>query len=333
MRLGLLSVARITDEAIVDPVRSPGGVTGVELTAVAARDPERARRAAAEWGIAHVLDTYDELATSEHVDAVYVATPAALHLPWALAAIDAGKHVLCEKPLTANAAEARQLVAAAERAGVVMMEAFHWRYHPIVGQIADAVARIGTIEHIDAEFDLVEGHIPRDDIRWELAIGGGALMDLGCYPLQWVRYVAQLDRPGIEPTVTAAEAVCPVEQVDASLRAELAWPDGPTATIHCSMIASEARVGLRIRGTAGRVDVVNPLAPQRGASLTISTDAGTELIAVSTSTTYSHQLAAFRDAVVDGTPYPTGGADSIATMTLIDACYEAAGLRPRPSLA
>jgi predicted dehydrogenase len=333
MRLGLLSVARITDEAIVDPVRSPGGVTGVELSAVAARDPERARRAAGEWGVAHVLDTYDELVTSEHVDAVYVATPAALHLRWALAAIEAGKHVLCEKPLTANADEARRLVAAADEAGAVMMEAFHWRYHPIVGQIADAVGRIGTIEHVEAEFDLAEGRIPRDDIRWDLAIGGGALMDLGCYPLQWVRYVAQLGHPGVEPTVTAAEAVCPVEQVDASLRADLAWPDGPTATVHCSMIASADRIGLRIRGSAGQVDVVNPLAPQRGASLTITTDAGTEHVAVPTSTTYSHQLAAFRDAVVDGAPFPTGGADSIATMALIDACYGAAGLRPRPSIA
>jgi predicted dehydrogenase len=330
MRLGLLSVARITDIAIIEPAAT---ISGVELAAVAARDPQRAREAADEWGIAHVYDTYDELVASEQVDAVYIATPAALHLRWALAALAAGKHVLCEKPLTANAAEARVMVEAADRAGLVMMEAFHWRYHPVVGQIADAVGRIGTIERIHAEFDLVDGRIPRTDIRWDLALGGGALMDLGCYPLQWVRYAAQLQHPGVEPTVVGAEAVCPVDQVDASLGAELAWPGGPTATIHCSMIAEAERVGLRIDGAQGRVDVVNPLAPQRGASLTLTTDSGTELVEVSSSTTYSHQLAAFRDAVVDGKPFPTGGADSIATMALIDACYEAAGLVPRPSMS
>ncbi len=330
MRLGLLSAARITGPAVVEPARI---VDGVELSAVAARDPERARAAAAEWGIPHVCDTYEELVASEHVDAVYVATPAALHLRWALAALAAGKHVLCEKPLTANATEARTLVAAADAAGLVMMEAFHWRYHPIVGQIAEAVSRIGTVEHVEAAFDLPDGQIPRTDIRWDLAIGGGALMDLGCYPLQWVRYVAQLQHPGIEPTVVAAEAVCPVEQIDGSLRADLRWPDGPTATISCSMIADHRQVDLHVRGTDGTVAVVNPLAPQAGASITIATAAGTELVPVSDSTTYSHQLAAFRDAVEHGTPVPTGGTDSIATMALIDACYEAAGLMPRPSIA
>jgi predicted dehydrogenase len=99
------------------------------------------------------------------------------------------------------------------------------------------------------------------------------------------------------------------------------------------MIADHRQVDLHVRGTDGTVAVVNPLAPQAGASITIATAAGTELVPVSDSTTYSHQLAAFRDAVEHGTPVPTGGTDSIATMALIDACYEAAGLMPRPSIA
>ncbi len=335
LRLGLVAAARITGPAIVDPVLGTGRdeghqVDGVELVAVAARDLRRAQIAADEWGIAEAYGSYEELIDRADVDAVYIATPAALHRAPTLRALAAGRHVLCEKPLAANAADARTMVEAAVAADRLLMEAFHWRYHPLVGQMAEVLAsgRLGAIERIEACFDLPEGAIPRGDIRWDLPLGGGALMDLGCYPAQWVRFVA-----GAEPAVTSATADCPVPGIDGRLAAELAWPSGATGSIHCSMIEPEGRPDIRldVRGSAGRMLVSNPLAPQSGSTLVVEDAAGREEIPVERTTTYGHQLRAFLDAVRTGVAPPTSGSDSIATMELIDACYRAAGLDPRPT--
>jgi predicted dehydrogenase len=336
LRLGLVAAARITGPAVVDPVLGTGldeghPVRGVELVAVAARDLRRAQMAADEWGIAEAYGSYEELIDRADIDAVYVATPAALHREPTLWALAAGRHVLCEKPLAANAADARAMVEAAAVADRILMEAFHWRYHPLVGQMAAVLAsgRLGTIERIEAAFDLPEGAIPRTDIRWDLPLGGGALMDLGCYPAQWVRFVA-----GAEPTVTSAIAECPVPAIDARLSAELAWPSGTTGSIHCSMIEPDGRRDIRldVHGSAGRMLVTNPLAPQHGAALVVEDAAGREEVPVDRTTTYGHQLRAFVTAVRTGVAPPTSGRDSIATMELIDACYRAAGLDPRPTM-
>jgi predicted dehydrogenase len=328
LRLGLLAAARITGPAVVEPARL---VDGVELVAVGARDATRARASADEWGVPQALGSYADLVTSPDVDAVYVATPAALHERWTVAALEAGKHVLCEKPLASNAVEARRMVDAAVAADRVLMEAFHWRYHPLVAQMRSILdgGRIGAIRRLDARFDLPDGRIPRGDIRWDLSLGGGALMDLGCYSVQWVRWAV-----GEEPVVVSATAECPVDEIDGRLVAELAFPSGPTARVSCSMIgpSPEPDIRLDVTGSAGRMLVTNPLAPQSGARLVVETTGGTDELAVDTSTTYEHQLRAFRDAVRDDVAPPTSGADSVATMALIDAIYTAAGLSPRPSL-
>lgn len=332
MRLGLLAAARITGPAIIEPARS---IDGVEVVAVAARSVERAREKAADWGVPTVHDSYEELLADESIDAIYIATPAALHHRWTLAALAAGKHVLCEKPFAANATEARQMVDAADAAGLVLMEAFHWRYHPLVGQVRELLdePRVGSVTEVHGTFCLPEGHIRPGDIRWDLPLGGGGLMDLGCYPLQWVRWVV-----GAEPEVVAASAECPVPEVDGRLRAELRWqlPDRTvTGSIECSMIGPDRDIALRILGERGRIDIANPLAPQHGARIEVRSSDGTvEEVPVpaADTTTYAHQLVAFRDTVATGTPVPTGGSDAIATMELIDACYRAAGLSPRPSL-
>jgi predicted dehydrogenase len=331
IRLGLLAAARITSAAVVDPARA---VDGISVTALAARSLGRAEETAARWGVATAYGSYEELVDDPDVDAVYIATPAALHRRWTLAALEAGKDVLCEKPLAANATEAREMVEAAEAAGRILMEAFHWRYHPIVAQTESILAtgRIGALRHVHGVFDLPEGHIAHGDIRWELALGGGALMDLGCYPAQWLRWVV-----GSEPRVTSAEAVCPVPDVDGRMVAQLAWDDGTTGTIQCSMIETgPVEIRLEIVGADAILHVANPLAPQHGARIEVrEPDGRVDELAVDglDTTTYQHQLAAFVEAVTSRVPPITSGHDSIATMELIDACYTAAGLAPRPSYA
>jgi len=241
--------------------------------------------------------------------------------------------VLCEKPFAANAGEAREMVAAADATGLMLMEAFHWRYHPLVGQMRSILdsGRLGPIERVQGTFELPEDDIPRDDIRWNLAIGGGALMDLGCYPVHWLRWTI-----GAEPTVVSAEAVCPVPEVDGRLSAELRWDSGTTGRIRCSMIepqGSQRVVRLDVFGRDGRMLVTNPMAPQLSSQLVVETSAGSDTIAVERSATYDHQLAAFRDAVELGIVPPTTGEEPIANMAVIDNCYRAAGLQPRPSIA
>lgn len=341
MRLGLLAAARITGPAVVEPASV---VDGVELAAVAARTLERAEAAARDWGVDRAYGSYEALIDDPDVDAVYVATPAALHRRWTLAALAAGKHVLCEKPLAANADEAREVVTAAAAADRIVMEAFHWRYHPVAVQVRALIdaGQVGDIGQVSAGFVLPEGHIPRTDIRWDLALGGGALMDLGCYPVQWARFIAGSNgEPDTEPQVVDATAECPVAGIDARLTARLAWPHRPGlgAAVECSMVGRPNQpdavdVYLEVRGSEGVLRVANPLAPQFGTTITCTTAAGvTEIPADGLgTTTYLHQLVAFRDAVATHQPPPTGGADSVATMAVVDACYRAAGLDPRPTL-
>jgi predicted dehydrogenase len=330
MRIGLLAAARITPLAIVEPAAR---IDGVDVVAVAARTLERAQAVADEWGVDHAFGSYQELIESPDVDAIYIATPAALHRRWTLAALAAAKPVLCEKPFASNAGEAREMVAAADSAGLVLMEAFHWRYHPLVGQMRSILdsGRLGTIKRVVGTFELPDDVIPRGDIRWDIELGGGALMDLGCYPVHWVRWAV-----GAEPTVLSAEAVCPEPEVDGRLSAELLWASGTTGRIRCSMIeprGAEHVLRLDVFGSDGQMLVTNPIAPQSGTRLVVETSDGTETIDVERSATYDHQLAAFRDAVELGIAPPTSGAEPIANMVVIDDCYRAAGLQPRPSIA
>jgi predicted dehydrogenase len=324
LRIGLVSAAMITPPAIVIPARDRDDVI---ITAVAARDRTRAEDFARTHGIADVCDTYDELCSSDLVDAVYIATPPALHRHPTITALRAGKHVLCEKPIGANADDARAMVAVAEETGLVLMEAFHWRYHPMAALIRQAVDHeIGTIERIDASFTV--GHIPDDDIRFDLAIGGGALMDLGVYPVQWARFVVN----DTEPDVVSADAIVRRGEIDIEMIAELAWSRGPTAHVHCSMVRGVPfGASLHVVGSLGTVRVNNPLAPQLGNELVVTTSAGERRDVAPLTPTYDYQLDAFVNAVMHGAPVPTGGDDSIAMMTLIDAIYRKAGLNPRPS--
>lgn len=329
IRLGLLAASRIAQQAVINPARD---VDGIDVVAVAAREQARALEWAERWSLPLAYGSYRELIDSDDVDAIYIATPASMHREWAIAAIAAGKHVLCEKPFAANADDARLIADAANASDVVVMEGFHWRYHPMTAQIRQVIDSgvLGRIDRIEARFDIQEGIIPRSDIRWDLPLGGGALMDLGCYPVQWVRFAA-----GADPDVVSATADCPVDEIDGRLEAELRWPSGVTGSIHTSMIAPDGGVvtNLIVRGELGTMTAINPLAPQNGAGIVVETADQRSELEVATSASYYHQLVAFRDAIADGTPFPTTADDGVRNMEVIDACYRAAGLQPRPSLA
>lgn len=327
LRIGILGAARIAPAAMIRPAQSSDEV---EVVAVAARDAERARAFASKHGVPRVAGSYQELVDDPDIDAVYNPLPNGLHGRWTLAALAAGKHVLCEKPFTANAAEARTVVEAAERAGVVVMEAFHYRYHPLFARTRHLLddGAVGTVRHVETWlcFPLLKAN----DIRWQLALAGGALMDCGCYTLHMLRHLA-----GAEPTVTEANVKLRSPGVDRFMEARYRFDDGRTGRTTCSMLSAQVlRMGFRVRGDEGELRVFNPVAPQAYHRLTVTGRGGRRVEHVVRRPTYEFQLEAFADAVLRGVPPITGPADAVANMTLVDAVYRAAGLEPRqPTVA
>ena len=319
LRIGVLGAAGISDKALFVPAAD---TDGVEVVAIAARDRERARVQADQWGITRVHDSYADVIADPNVDAIYNPLPISEHHKWTVASVEAGKHVLCEKPFASNTSEAIEMVEAGNAAGVVLMEAFHWRYHPLAGDIGFVVGSkaLGELQSIEASFTVEIP--PTDEVRQSWELSGGALMDLGCYPVQWARYVA-----GREPQVFSATMTQGRPNVDIVTDVELDFGDGLTGHLHTAMNPGCERANwLKVTGSEGTLRVDNPLAPHAGHKVTLTIGEEVTSYEVEGLTTYHHQLEAFRNAVVDGALIPTGGDDSINTMKVIDAAYVAAGL-------
>ncbi|MHB1570588.1 MAG: Gfo/Idh/MocA family protein [Solirubrobacteraceae bacterium] len=186
VRWGILSTARINDRLLAGVAAAPG----CEALAVASRDGDRARAYAERHGIPRAHTGYEALLADPDVDVVYISLPNGLHAEWTLRALEAGKHVLCEKPLSRSAAQANSLFDAAQRAGRRLSEAFMYRHHPQTRQLAALVAggAIGSLRLIRASFSFPLGN--PDDVRLSAALQGGALMDVGCYCVSAARLLA-----------------------------------------------------------------------------------------------------------------------------------------------
>jgi predicted dehydrogenase len=319
----VLGAARIVPGALTKPARR---VPGVEVVALAARDPDRAAAFCAKHRIPRVVDSYEVLVADPDVDAVYIPLPNGLHGRWTLAALAAGKHVLCEKPFTADAAEARTVAGAATTSGLVVAEAFHYRYHPLAARLVDIVnsGELGAIRHIEVAFS---APIPRrGDIRYRLDLAGGALMDMGAYTVSLLRLLA-----GGQPSVVSARAKLSSPGVDRAMKAHLTLPGGATASIHCSMFSSSVLAAhAKVVGANGELRVLNPFAPQVFHRLRVRTDAmGRRTERLTRRSTYEFQLQAFADAVAGGAPVLTPPEDAVKNMALIDDIYRAAHLEPR----
>jgi predicted dehydrogenase len=321
VRIGVLGAARIAPAALMKPARV---VDGVEVGAIAARDRGRAEAFAARYGVPVVHDSYDGLLADPSLDAVYIPLPNGLHAQWMLAALRAGKHVLCEKPFASNAAQAREVAAAAEEAGLVVMEAFHYRYHPLARRMAELVhgGELGRVQRVETAMCFP---LPRfSDIRYDFSLAGGALMDAGCYAVHALRLLT----PG-NPEVTAARALTMRRdrRVDRAMTAQFSLPGGATGEIRASMWSSSL-LGIRARaiGERGTLTVTNYVAPQLWSRFTVTVDGQRRRDRFDGEATYVHQLRAFAAAVRGEPANLTPPSDSVATMSLIDDIYTAAGL-------
>jgi predicted dehydrogenase len=322
LRIGTLGAARITPAALIKPARNS---TEADVVAVAARDRSRAQAFASKHGIPRVCESYSALVNDPDIDAIYNPLPNGLHAEWTIAALEAGKHVLCEKPFTANAKEAEDVAAVASRAGLVVMEAFHWRYHPLAKRVREIIdsGELGTISRVDTALCFPMPLF--NDIRYQYELAGGALMDVGCYTVHMARVFGRE-----EPEVVSAEAKLRTSEVDRAMRAELLFPSGHTGRITCSMWSTWfIETYVRVTGDRGELRVINPTSPQLWHRMRVKTGDNSRTERFTRRPTYEFQLDAFCDAVLRREPTLTPPADSIANMRVIDAIYVAAGMMPR----
>lgn len=323
IRMGILGAAKIAPKAFIQPAARR---EDCEILCVAARSPARARAYADEHGIPGIAETYEALIARPGIDLIYNALPPNRHADLTIAALEAGKHVLCEKPFAMNASEARRMTEAATRTGRHLIEAFHYRFHPAFLDALDKVrtGTIGPIRHIDAEFSVAIPYKP-DELRHRPDLGGGALMDLGCYACHWVRTLT-----GEMPRVVKANATEGVAGVDLVMTADLAFPGGTSARIKTSMAPGVTRIAtFHVAGEDGSLNFVNPLAPHLGHAIALRQNETLRHYSVDGLTTYDHQLAHVIGVIAGSTAPLTGGEDAVANMALIDAIYSAAGMRPR----
>jgi predicted dehydrogenase len=319
IRIGVLGAARIAPTALIKPAQA---VEGVTVAAVAARDRGRAEAFAHKHGIATIHGSYAELVNDPSLDAIYNPLPNGLHAEWTIAALEAGKHVLCEKPFTSNAAQAREV--AAKAGDRVVMEAFHYRYHPLAKRL-QAIAQSGELGEITRVETAMCFPLPRfGDIRYNYGLAGGALMDAGCYAVHSLR----LAGPG-EPKVVAAKAktLGRDKRIDRAMKVELSFPNGASGQVITSMWSSDVlNITVTVTGERGRIKVLNFAGPQFGYRFSVTVDGITRRERFSKTPTYNFQLEAFEAALRGEATNLTPPADSIATMDLIDAAYTAAGL-------
>jgi predicted dehydrogenase len=324
LRLGILGTAAVADYALIAPARLRSDLV---IAAVGSRDPSRARTFADMHGIAAAGD-YGEVLDDPAIAAIYVALPNALHAEWSIKALRAGKAVLCEKPLTCNAAEARLCVATGQRAGLPFVEAFHWRHHPLAKRLSDIVGsgQLGAIGTVEVRFRYPSRFLKPDDIRLDYSLGGGVLMDAGCYCVNLLRMLL-----GEPVNLLEARARCVTPQVDVVMEAALEFRGGAVGRLLAAndLPGDKFDIECRIIAERGKVRVTNLFLPHLGAALTLEVD-GSRITEQAVSTaSYEFQIANFAAVVRAGALSPTPAADAVANMSVIDDIYRGAGMRLR----
>lgn len=317
LRWGVLGAAKIALYKVIPATQASERNV---VAAIASRSLDKARAAADQCGVATAYGSYEELLADPNIDAIYNPLPNHLHVPWSIKALEAGKHVLCEKPVGLSSAEARELVAAAEaHPRLKVMEAFMYRHHPQwqAAKLLVYEGRIGALRTIFSFFSYF--NVNADDIRNQNDIGGGAMMDIGCYPVSLSRFIFDAEPSRVAATIERD----PKFQVDRLSSAILQF-DGGTSVFTCStQVAPYQRVHLV--GETGRVEIEIPFnaPPDRPCKIWLQTEAGIEEIELPTTDQYTVQADLFAAAVAEDQPVPTPLSDAVANMAAIEAIFAA----------
>ena len=313
MRLGLLSTGRINDAIL----SAAADTDSVDVVAVASRDGARADAYARERGIARSHGSYEAMLADEDVDAVYVSLPNRLHHEWTLAALDAGKHVLCEKPYSRRPDEVVEAFARAESKGLVLMEAFMFRHHPQTEKVKALVddGAVGRVRLVRAGFRFVLPGL--DDIRASTELDGGALMDVGCYCVSGSRLLAG------EPERVSAEQVLGQTGIDMSFHGTMRFPDDVVAQFDCSFALPRYQ-RLEVDGDEASLVVESPWRTDWEGELLLHRDGRVERIEAPTGDAYRLELENFAGAAAGTAPARIGRADALGQARTIDALYRSA---------
>lgn len=313
LRLGIISTARIND-MILDGARRSDRV---EVAAVASRDRDRAEAYARAHGIPRAVGSYEELLADAGVDAVYVSLPNSLHVEWSVRALEAGKHVLCEKPLTRDPVEAERAVEAAARSERVLQEAFMYRHNPQTTRLLELVGD-GAI----GRPQLVKSHLrfllsDPTDIRLDPALSGGSLMDLGCYCVHVTRALAG------EPERVYAEQLVGPTGVEVALQGTMRFAGGVAAQFDSSFLAPR-RQGLEVVGDEGTLRVREPFRVDWGRpGIELERDDGVELVDIEERSSYALELERLADAAAGAEPL-LPASDAVGQARALAALYESA---------
>jgi len=313
VRWGVLGAAKIALQKVI-PAMQKGTLS--EVTGIASRDRAKAEAAAGPLDIPKVYGSYEEMLADPEIEAVYNPLPNHLHVPWTIKAAEAGKHVLCEKPIALNAAEARELLAVRDRTGVVIGEAFMVQTHPQWIRIVELVrsGRIGELRSVVGSYGYT--NVDPANVRNIAAYGGGGLMDIGCYPIKTSRMVF-----GAEPVRVSATMVRdPNFGVDILTSVILEYPTGQCIFTCSTQIAPNQ--SMRFFGTKGVISPEIPFNAVPDAVARIVIDNEVEEIAPCDQ--YTLQGDAFSRAIREGSAPPVPVEDAIRNMAVIDAVFRAA---------
>jgi predicted dehydrogenase len=316
LRWGILSTAKIGTQKVIPAIQK---AVNCEVVAIASRSIETARNAAALLGIQKAYGSYEALLADPDIDAIYNPLPNHLHVPWTIKALEAGKHVLCEKPIALDAEEAALLIHETKKyPHLKVMEAFMYRFHPQWKKTKELVMQgtIGEVKSIQSYFSYFNND--PQNIRNQSDIGGGALMDIGCYCIQFPRFILEKEPERVMALIDRD----PLMKIDRTTMAMLDFGDGVSSSFTCStQMQSFQRA--QIVGTKGRIEIEIPVnaPPERLLKVSLFTQDLSSEMFIGPADQYTLQAQEFANAVFENKPVPTPLEDALANMKVIDALF------------
>jgi len=321
IRWGIIGCAGIAKSSVIPGIQQ--SETG-EVAAIASRGLDKAKQTAEQLNIPKAYGSYEELLADPTIEAVYIPLPNHLHKEWVIRAAEAGKHVLCEKPLAINAEEAQEMLEACEKAGVVLTEAFMYRYHPRYTTIRDIIksGEIGELRGIHGTFTFNNSK-DMNNIRYKQEWGGGSLYDVGVYPISAARMLLNE-----EPKAAAVHALISEEHdyVDMMASGILEFNRGVALTFDCGMWAT-FRNTLEVLGTEGRIEVPSAFVVNQDEGdnfFVFTTKEGRREVEVPRLSQYALQADAIGRSIRNGEPLPFLASDAVLNMKVLDACLTSA---------
>jgi predicted dehydrogenase len=328
IQIGALGCADILTDSLFNVYAQ---VPDVRLAAIASRSLERAREYAAQHSVPRYYGSYQEILADPQVELVYVPLPNGMHTEWTIRALQAGKPVICQKPICANEEEGRRILEVERATGLPLIEAWHYQYHPIAQRIRQILASgmLGKLRTIESRFNVPGKWVTGgpDNIRFNYQLAGGVTMDPGGYCVDMLRFAT-----GEEPSVTGAKGKLIFPDVDVHMEAELVFPSGLRGLLETSLDDEGDALDevLEVTGDKGTMRANSPCLPHWGdPSITLTVDGNTTREAFERTSTFAFMWPEVAKAVRERGPIRTTAASGVRNARVIDDIYRAAGMRLR----